>query len=79
MKKIMISFFTFAFTFLASGNMALAKLKPVKVEEPFIGQVLTEGLSNPWNVRYGPDNMLWVTERTGKRIVRVNPETGAKK
>lgn len=79
MKKIMISFFTFAFTFLASGNMTLAKLKPVKVEEPFTGQVLTEGLSNPWNVRYGPDNMLWVTERTGKRIVRVNPETGVKK
>ena len=79
MKKIMISFVTFAFTFLVSGNMALAKLKPVKVEEPFTGQVLTEGLDNPWNIRYGPDNMLWVTERTGKRIVRVNPETGVKK
>ena len=67
MKKIIISFFTFAFTFIASGNIALAKLKTIKVEEPFTGQVLVEGLDNPWNIRYGPDDMLWVTERTGKR------------
>ena len=40
---------------------------------------MVEGLDNPWNIRYGPDDMLWVTERTGKRIVRVNPETGIKK
>lgn len=79
MKKIIISFFTFVFTFIASGNIALAKLKTIKVEEPFTGQVLVEGLDNPWNIRYGPDDMLWVTERTGKRIVRVNPETGIKK
>ena len=37
------------------------------------------GLAGPWELTWGPDNMLWVTERTGKRITRVNPSTGQKK
>ncbi|TWR26503.1 PQQ-dependent sugar dehydrogenase [Mucilaginibacter pallidiroseus] len=38
--------------------------------------VLAQGLSFPWEILYGPDNMLWITERSGK-ISRVNPSTGA--
>ena len=37
------------------------------------------GLAGPYEVTWGPDNMLWVTERTGKRITRVNPATGERK
>ena len=37
------------------------------------------GLAGPFEVTWGPDNMLWVTERTGKRITRVNPTTGERK
>src|SRR5688572_24805886 len=37
------------------------------------------GLDWPWEVTWGPDNMLWVTEREGKRITRVNPTTGERK
>lgn len=37
------------------------------------------GLAGPYEITWGPDNMLWVTERTGKRITRVNPATGEKK
>ncbi|HKY20367.1 MAG TPA: glucose/sorbosone family PQQ-dependent dehydrogenase [Vicinamibacterales bacterium] len=37
------------------------------------------GLAGPWELTWGPDNMLWVTERTGKRITRVNPATGEQK
>jgi PQQ-dependent dehydrogenase (s-GDH family) len=37
------------------------------------------GLAGPFELTWGPDNMLWVTERTGKRITRVNPATGEKK
>src|SRR5688500_2472633 len=37
------------------------------------------GLEGPFEVTWGPDNMLWVTEQTGKRITRVNPATGEKK
>ena len=37
------------------------------------------GLAGPWEMTWGPDNMLWVTEQTGKRITRVNPATGERK
>lgn len=58
---------------------ALGAEKKIATNEPFDAHVLVDGLDNPWNIHYGPDNMLWVTERTGKRIVRVNPENGNKK
>lgn len=36
---------------------------------------LTTGLNTPWELLWGPDNFLWMTERGG-RISRVNPATG---
>ncbi|MCS7024948.1 MAG: PQQ-dependent sugar dehydrogenase [Bryobacteraceae bacterium] len=41
--------------------------------------VVTSGLGGPWELTWGPDGMLWVTERTGKRITRVDPQTGSRK
>ncbi len=32
-------------------------------------------LSVPWEILWGPDNFLWITERGG-RISRINPDTG---
>lgn len=46
--------------------------------EPFAFKVVTSGLLNPWEVALGPDNHLWVTERTGKKITRVNLADGSK-
>lgn len=46
--------------------------------EPFSSRVVATGLQNPWEITMGPDNYLWVTERTGKRITRVHPYTGVK-
>ncbi len=40
--------------------------------------VLVSGLAGPWEMTWGPDNMLWVTERSGKRITRIDPSTGKK-
>lgn len=37
---------------------------------------LTPGLATPWELVWGPDDFLWVTERAG-RISRINPATGA--
>lgn len=45
----------------------------------FEKKVLVKGLDSPWELTWGPDNMLWVTERTGKRITRVDPKTGQRK
>lgn len=39
-------------------------------------RVLTSSLVHPWEMIYGPDQQLWITERPGK-ISRVNPQTGA--
>ncbi len=33
------------------------------------------GLNIPWEMLYGPDDHLWITERTGK-VYRTNPENG---
>jgi aldose sugar dehydrogenase len=37
--------------------------------------VLISGLNFPWEILWGPDNFIWMTERGGK-ISRINPETG---
>jgi glucose/arabinose dehydrogenase len=39
-------------------------------------QILTQNLSLPWDLVWGPDNMIWMTERGGK-ISRVNPSNGS--
>jgi PQQ-dependent dehydrogenase (s-GDH family) len=42
----------------------------------FRKKVLVTGLAEPWELTWGPDNMLWVTERTGKRVTRIDPASG---
>jgi aldose sugar dehydrogenase len=37
--------------------------------------VLVNGLAQPWEILWGPDNFIWMTERGGK-ISRINPNTG---
>ena len=35
-------------------------------------------LNNPYEITYGPDNKLWISERVGKKIVTVNTAGGSK-
>ncbi len=35
------------------------------------------GLSQPWEIKFGPDGWLWVTEANNYELSRVNPSTGA--
>jgi PQQ-dependent dehydrogenase (s-GDH family) len=44
--------------------------------ESFTKRVLVDRLSSPWEITWGPDGWLWLTERTGKRVVRVRPSDG---
>jgi glucose/arabinose dehydrogenase len=46
--------------------------------ESFTFRVLSTGLADPWELLWGPDGFLWVTEKSGKRVVRVNPSDGSK-
>jgi glucose/arabinose dehydrogenase len=46
--------------------------------EKFAFRVLVPGLSDPFEITWGPDGYLWVTERTAKRVTRVSPADGSK-
>ena len=35
-------------------------------------------LADPWEITYGPDNNLWITESKGYKVYRMNPTTGIK-
>src|SRR5690349_1526383 len=47
-------------------------------QERFSLRVVTTGLENPWEILWAPDGRIWVTERSAKRITRVNPADGSK-
>jgi len=42
----------------------------------FVKRVLADELANPWSISWGPDDWLWVTERSGRRVVRIQPSDG---
>lgn len=62
------------FPMLAAAITACAK-DPVKASESLGHRDVITGLHTPWEILWGPDDWLWVTERNG-RISRVNPENG---
>lgn len=66
---------------MLSTSMVAAQVTPVEIESGdnslFSSRVLTTGLSNPWAMRWGPDDMIWLTERTSGEVTRVDPTTGA--
>jgi PQQ-dependent dehydrogenase (s-GDH family) len=45
--------------------------------ETFAMRTVAADLENPWDMAWGPDDHLWVTERTAFRVIRVNPADGA--
>jgi len=47
--------------------------------EIFETRVLASDFEDPWEVTYGPDGHLWVTERIGKRVVRIDPADGTRR
>ena len=47
-------------------------------QEGFSVNVLARNLSAPLNILYGPDDTLWITERIGKNITRIDPMNGTK-
>jgi PQQ-dependent dehydrogenase (s-GDH family) len=63
----------------AASLAAFSQQPPASVIEgtaEFKMDVLATGLEGPWEITWGPDDFLWVTERTAGRIVRVDPQSG---
>ncbi len=46
--------------------------------EHFTMRVVAAGLGNPWEITWGPDGYLWVTERSAFRVTRISPADGSK-
>ncbi len=63
--SILILSFIFSFTQKSNGQTILQT------------RVVAQNFEHPWEIIYGPDNQLWMTERNGK-ITRVDPITGTK-
>ena len=53
---------------------------PAGAAEPksFSSRVLATGFGNPWEITWGPDGFLWVTEQDTGRVSRVRPSDGSK-
>src|SRR5690606_4104330 len=45
-------------------------------QEGFEVRLLASNFSEPHNIIYGPDDILWITERLGKSITMVDPQNG---
>ena len=54
--------------------------KAGRMNEVFSQTILSAAgvLSSPWEVTYGADNNLWVTESKGYKVYRINPNTGVR-
>ncbi len=53
--------------------LCLASL-PLAAQKTLQGRTLVADLDIPWEITWGPDGWIWVTERSG-RISRVHPDT----
>ena len=67
MRHLALAFALVATLFQALGS----------TQQTFTSRVVAAGLAAPWEVIWGPDDHLWITERTAGRVIRVNPTTGA--
>src|SRR5687768_1521314 len=69
MKKIFTLLFILSIAQSASAQFQVGSVTVTP-------SVLTSNLAVPWELIWGPDNFIWMTERNG-RISRVDPATGA--
>jgi len=47
--------------------------------ETFTRRIIAKGFSDPWQITFGPDKKLWITETKGYRVSVIDPTTGKKK
>ena len=62
--------------FALSTLMLLLATFSFAQNEQFNMRQLSCGLSQPWEIKFGPDGFLWVTEAHSYQITRVDPVTG---
>lgn len=80
----MINTYTFRKLFVCIALFATASLSSHSIAQEtwdIEGTLVTEynlvtGLQVPWEILWGPDDMIWATTRPGD-VMRIDPETGA--
>ena len=77
MNKQLITTALLALAASAAAAQAQSAAATVALEQAS-ARVLTQDLKAPWDMVWGPDDHLWVTERQGKTITRVHPQNGSK-
>ena len=80
---VIYSFFFILYFFVGCNESD--QHKPIRVEEVInLGETkvgvttVASGLNVPWEIAWGPDNNIWITEQSGT-ISRINPDKGRKK
>ncbi len=66
--------FIFLNTITSCGDKGIANNAPVTPNK-IHSTVITNGLNYPWEIVWGPDDFIWMTERGGS-ISRVDPSNG---
>ncbi|MFL5774521.1 MAG: PQQ-dependent sugar dehydrogenase [Flavisolibacter sp.] len=69
MPKKPLLFLPFFMLFLSSGVLAQ--------NEPFAKRIVVSGLNSPWEITYGPNDSLWVTENFSYLVKRIKVSNGA--
>ncbi len=64
------------FALILTALLAVGCAAPARGSAPFRQRVVVQGLNNPFEIVYGPDGMIWATERTGRRVLRIDPASG---
>jgi len=71
-----------AFTITASvpSSLTTSSVESSRMNEVFQQTIVSAAsvLNDPWEVAYGPDGFLWVTEAKGYKVYRIDPSTGVK-
>ena len=74
MKKTLLSILLACSTFHAYATVENPTI--VTANDSFTGNVLIDNLESPWEMVWGNDNQIWITERQGKHISTINPTNG---
>jgi glucose/arabinose dehydrogenase len=72
---------TFNITVANPPALTQSSVTPGTMKEVFQETTIipaASGLNNPWEIAYGTDGHLWVTESRGYKVYRIDPNTGLK-
>lgn len=69
-----------AFNICVTQPAALVTVAGGRTNEVFSRTILSGAsvMNYPWEITYGPDNKLWITEAKGYKVTRMDPTTGSK-